>query len=341
MHYLRRLHKSKILGFLALALALAIACGPTAESGSGPASNLSNSNTLKVDPPTEPIAQANPQSDPQNDPQATPTPDVPTTKILPLPPTPRPTKPPLGPPYSEPTRTPKAEHPEGYEGCKNHKLFSSPENDKYLSWCFKQIKEEIKAECRNLGSTEDQLACGTRMADEFQSVFIKDGIHKCQAISHRSDRLACMTQTASEHDAHFVSIFDGWNKVHSAVNNYPDVQAAMQDIITCLEEDHDHENVDHKLLFHWQRLEAPDHKDEREKTMPETDKTIRDALKEPSKACAEKHGLYHTQDTAWIEELERLQQTEPDTVRILIHEGLLEALKAPGPEIFLTGERPS
>ena len=150
-----------------------------------------------------------------------------------------------------------------------------------------------------------------------------------------------MTQTASEHDAHFVSIFDGWNKVHSAVNNHPDVQAAMQDIITCLEEDHDHENVDHKLLFHWQRLEAPDHKDEREKTMPETDKTIRDALKEPSKACAEKHGLYHTQDTAWIEELERLQQTEPDTVRILIHEGLLEALKAPGPEIFLTGERPS
>ena len=69
--------------------------------------------------------------------------------------------------------------------------------------------------------------------------------------------------------------------------------------------------------------------------------TARKALAKLVQSILKKNSLFTAQDTAWIAELERLDQDEPETVDILIQEGLLEALKKPGVETFLTADRPS
>ncbi len=119
-----------------------------------------------------------------------------------------------------------------------------------------------------------------------------------------------------------------------------EVVRAVKDTITCLD-DMGHENVDADLLFGWQRFEHPDEWKAREEALTQEDKDSIAELHEPSRDCAKKNGLFTAQDTAWIAELERLDQDEPETVDILIQEGLLEALRKPGVEAFLTGDRPS
>ena len=52
--------------------------------------------------------------------------------------------------------------------------------------------------------------------------------------------------------------------------------------------------------------------------------------------CALDVGLYAAQDTKWLAEIQRLFVADPEKVRPLKDEGIIDILQQPGPAPFLT-----
>ena len=294
-----------------------LACGPTAIPDGGGGSSKS--------------------ADAEPTPTSTPWPTKPTVP----PKTAQPTKPPLMTPTPEPGYEPPPAHPEGLEGCKAYGLFGSPEEIAYFEWCSEQVTAEVKSGCSGLDTENAQLACGEEIVAEYKSFSIREGPFKCKGLSSGSQRLEqCLLTSVEDIDKAFIAIYEAWGKVRARGDADSEVGTALKDTIKCLE-DMGHEDIDADLLFGWQRFEHPVEHKARKDSLTQEDKDSITELHEPSRDCAKKNGLFTAQDTAWIAELERLDQDEPETVDILIQEGLLEALKKPGVEPFLTGDRPS
>ena len=305
------------VGILILS-AVALACGPTADPSDG--GGTSSDSTEAQPTPTH-----------------TPWP----TKPTPAPKLALPTKPPLKTPAPEPTYEAPIAHPNGLDGCKAYGLLGSPEDVIYFKWCSEQISAEVNSNCSDLVTEDAQLACGERIVEQYNTFLIREGPFKCKGLASGSDRLEqCLLTSGDDLDKGFVALHEAWGKVRIRGDADPEVVTALKDTITCLE-DLGHLDVDADLLFGWQRFEHPvDHK-ARKDALTQEDKDHIAELHEPSRDCAKKNTLFSAQDTAWTAELERLDREEPETVDILIREGLLEALKKPGVESFLTADRPS
>ena len=301
---------------LTLLILALMACGPTS--------------------PLENIPQASPG-------EATPTPtaDIPTsvpTKEMPKPKLPRSTKPPLNTAQAAPTPFP--EHPSGVAGCEELTIFSPLEDLQYRSWCSDQITSHVRSACSGRQTTAEQISCGREALANVKSFIYRNGVYQCLGVMDGSSKRECINQSTDDLDKAAIKMFKAWNKVQIGADGDPEVASAMKDVTTCLEE-LGFENVDLDLLFNWQMFVSPASGKDWEERLTQAQKTLRAEATEPSKSCAKQNGLYEAQDAAWIAELERLHREEPETVKILIDEGLLVALKKPGPEVFLTGDRPS
>ena len=211
----------------------------------------------------------------------------------------------------------------------------------YFQWCVGQLDQKVRDDCSSLATADAQLACGESIVQEYKTFLIRMGPYKCGSLAAGSEGLMeCLSTANTDTEKAFIAIYEAWGKVRAGGDAASEVVTALKDTVTCLE-DLGHENVDAELLFGWQRFENPADQKERESARTQDQKGLIATLHEPSRDCAKKNGLFTAQDTAWIAELERLDREEPETVEVLIQEGLLEVLKKPGVETFLTADRPS
>ncbi len=315
---------------LALLALTSLACGPTAGQGNAPQSSPGDTASSEEATPT-------PTSPPPAD---TPTP-LPTKPPLPTQEIPSPIPPKLPLVTPQPSPTPILSHPGGMEACHEWTIFSPSEDLKYLPWCTEGLEKHVSSTCSERTTTETQLACGREVVSDYKSFSIKESPYKCFGLPSGSEAIReCVEQSGNDIDKAFEKVWEASAKVQIGADGDAEVVRAMKDVTTCLEE-LGYEKVNLDLLFSWQRFDDPRDLKERESRLTEADKELRAELREPSQSCAKKNGLFDAQDAAWISELERLAKKEPETVQILIGEGLLEALKKPGTEIFLTGDRPS
>ena len=208
-----------------------------------------------------------------------------------------------------------------------------------MEWCGEQLIQNIKSTCSDLDTEGAVLTCGTDIASEYRSSLFRHGPAKCTALEAGSEGLReCLIISSKDIDKAFLGVFEGWEKVRAGGDADSQVVSALKDTITCLE-GLGYENVDTEILFDWQRFDSPQDGKERENLLTQEQKDLRAELRMPSDSCAKRNGLYAAQDVAWAAELEKLHENEPDTVQILIDEGLLEALRLRGIEAILKGER--
>ena len=307
-----------ILG--ALALLLALACGPATAPAEGG--------------PTGPAQEAEP-----TDPPATQAPET-TPKPTWIPPTPLPIKT----PEPEPPDTSFSAHPGGIEGCQALTTFGVEDTNArdYVHWCTNQIRTQVNTNCRPLGTLEAQRQCGDDIVADYKLVTLRYG-PQCSGLTGdltapisdtppRGPRpsTACLQEMTDKGLKAVFDMYEAWTKVRIGGNRAPAVVAAWKDVDACLE-GKGYEDVDRELLFIWQRLGPGTDKEQQylSAMRPEA-MELGQELTEPSRDCGKRHGLFDAQDTAWAAELRRLDEEEPATVEHLIQEGLLEALEKPG-----------
>ena len=324
-----------ILIIIALS-AMMMACGPTA-TGKTDAPDSS----LKSEPmqPATPVIQDVHIVPPK--PESYPADEPPKPTWTPLPP--EPTAPPF-PKEPEPPYVPPPSHPEGRAGCIEYGLFNvDPGNHiEYTEHCMQSANDEADDNCSGLDGLEAQLACGTKIASEYRSLYIREGVTRCYAINKddfRREKDDCLVASFERVNTATDLLHVGWNRVRAAGDAAPGVVQAMENVVTCLK-DMGHADAHPDHLFLWQRFEHPVDYHARVDAQTPEDKAIKERLHEPSKGCANEHGLFEAQDASWQRELERLAQEEPDVVDVLIREGFLVHLYEPGPAINLTGEIP-
>ncbi len=234
--------------------------------------------------------------------------------------------------------TPLTPHGQGLEGCKKIGLFDDNDNSQDRDWCSQQLPGHVHDQCSGRATAEEQLACGTAIVSEYQSVFFRDGYARCAGITTTGDiAVGCSEQAADNINKAFGGIFDAWPKVQTVGNRDPEVVKAWEATITCLE-DKGFKDINRELLFPWQNLDRPNTHLAKEEALTGPDKDLRERLTEPSRDCAKQEGLFAAQDTAWAAELRRLHDEEPDTVDALVREGLLANLEKPGVSEHISGD---
>ena len=237
-----------------------------------------------------------------------------------------------------PTPVPQPPHPQGAEGCQTLVMFDDDDNSQYRDWCRDQLHELVRDQCRGRATPEEQLACGTTVVSEYQSVFFRDGYARCAAITESGDVAAgCSERAAQAINKGFDGMFDGWPKVQIGGNRDPEVVKAWDATITCLE-DKGFKDINPDLLFPWQTLDDPNDYLAKEGALTGPDKDLRERLTEPSRDCGKQEGLFAAQDVAWAAELRRLHKDEPETVATLVQEGLLANLEKPGVSEHISGD---
>lgn len=327
-----------LLSLLVVSLLL-LACGPTAQ----------------------PVAQepTTPAPDPTDDgltPPVTPHPDDPERPAsgwgsgTPQPPKPTPavpyfqeapTKPPL-PETPEPTRTPPAVHPEGLEACKVYGEFGPSgliEEGQYFHWCAEETTVAIEEACNGLDTVDEQLACGIEFMSEYIYLMLREGPHRCFAIDrerYRGERQACLEGIGEQMDIAVREFHDNWDRLRAGGDAHPDVVEARGRTMDCLA-DQGHGSVDPDLLLFWQVKHHPEDFRARMEAQTDAERALEEQVFYTSVGCATEHGLFEAQEMAWIAELERMVQEEPEVATPLVSEGVLDALYREGLPDFLTG----
>ena len=302
-----------------------------------------------------PLAQAEGTEDPTPMPERTPEPPPEQVQASEPKPTTEPTMEPVSPtkaplPHNtprprkqRPTRpapTPVPVHPDGLEGCKSLTLYGDDAGLAYHFWCMEELADHVKETCHTKPTTTEQRQCGEDIVQEYDSFGLRKGPPKCAGLGVRTNaRAECYLDSSKDTGKVFDNLYEAFGKVRIGGDRDPDVVKALEDTITCLE-DQGFKDINQDLLFGWQKTKRLQDRQAQEALLSEQDKDLRERLIEPSQSCAQQEGLFEAQDAAWAAELRRLQNAEPELVTDLIRGGYLEALEKPGVMTSLTRQQP-
>ena len=329
----------KIVLAAIIVLTLLVACGPAASSGQTggedqpPTSTPTNQDTGPGDVPT-PEPTAPPVFPPDDYPTATPTP-TPTSipkDTTPVPPTPQPTA--IPPTIDFGTSEPLPSFPEppnGITDCYTLSLYSSTDQEfDYLPWCGKALVKDVIDHCPESGSAEE-LQCGQQRLAEVRMYSLREVIIPCSAIRDSDARITCSTDTQQAWHTHLNALFSIWPEILNTVDSDPQVKSILNALPDCVESKGLPRPTDLDTLV-WQEQYAPGQQRAGRK---EPSIAVADAIDQ----CAHEGGLYTAQETAWLSEITRLFNEDPERVRPLIEDGVLAALEADGTAPFLTLHR--
>ena len=203
-----------------------------------------------------------------------------------------------------------------------------------MGWCNEEFSKLVISACSGLANSEAEHNCGREELADVSDYFIREGPIQCDAVAYSSYQQECFSESYQNWEKFFSGLYEMWPKVQLAVAGDAAVATAQKDVITCLK-DLGYQNIDSELLFPWQIFEDPTVYEERESQYTQAEKARRLELWEPANQCAKQHGFYEAQDAAWLAELERLANDEPEAAKPLLDAGLLEILQAPGVAAFL------
>ena len=322
----------KIVLAAIIVLTLLVACGPAASSGQTggedqpPTSTPTNQDTGPGDVPT-PEPTAPPVFPPDDYPTATPTPTPTPTSIpkdtTPVPPTPQPTA--IPPTIDFGTSEPLPSFPEppnGITDCYTLSLYSSTDQEfDYLPWCGKALVKDVIDHCPESGSAEE-LQCGQQRLAEVRMYSLREVIIPCSAIRDSDARITCSTDTHQAWHTHLNALFSIWPEILNTVDSDPQVKSILNALPDCVESKGLPRPTDLDTLV-WQEQYAPGQQRAGRK---EPSIAVADAIDQ----CAHEGGLYTAQETAWLSEITRLFNEDPERVRPLIEDGVLAALEADG-----------
>ncbi len=237
-----------------------------------------------------------------------------------------------------PTRIPDPQHPEGLEGCKRLGMFRDDGSYRYLDWCGEAVTEHVVEACAGSADGKAAYQCGRDVLKGYDSGLFRLGLWRCSGIDEEAVHRECTTESWQNFGAVEEARMVGWERIRVAASQDPEVQDALGATLSCLN-DAGYKDVE-GLLFHWQHGLFPSEYKEREDRLTEAEKDLRERVREPSRECAHREGLFSAQDAAWAAEIRRLQEAEPQAVYELVREGLLEALERPGEPTYITGDWP-
>ena len=258
-----------------------------------------------------------------------------------LPPKPTETPPPTPLPATDwrtpaPTLTPDTPHPEGLAGCLESNIFSDTIADEaYLAWCANRIEGHIVAVCRGLGGPAAELGCADRELAAARDYATREGFIQCVAITDDAAMLDCSLAAIGRLDKQTLALWEIWPKVQAVVERDSGVVAAQRELLHCLAAS-GYANIDAALLLPWQDFGPPAAAITPETGLTAAEKSLRDAIAEPTHQCAQRTGFYAAQHAAWRSEVERLAAADPAAAQPLLNEGLLELLRESETAPFLT-----
>ena len=194
--------------------------------------------------------------------------------------------------------------------------------------------------CESLETPGERWQCGREIADQYASFRLRHGSVSCAAIRDIYVWNDCSEEDWQNWENATGNILGAFGKIREGGDSDPAVQEARAAMLACLE-NAGHGNPDPDLLLFWQKHHLSfEEYILQEESLTEEERVILERLVEPTVSCAEETGLFVEQDSAWAEELRRLQEAEPGSVAHLINEGFMTALERPGVTTYLTPDDP-
>ena len=320
-----------------IVLALLVACGPgspTGENGGGENQSKpptpTNQDAGPSDPPT-PQPTSTPNPPPDVDPTPTPKPE-PTRH--PNDPLPQPEKatvvvpPPSNGETSVDLRV-FPEPPNGIEGCYSINIYASTIQElEYTGWCVDALLQDVSANCAGIGTSADELRCGQERLADVETYFLREVGTPCAAISDPTDRQECSDETARAADTHMTTLWSTWGAIQNTVDSNARVKVAHVAMADCVEKKGFARPAPGESIA-WQQSKSSDGAKTGRGELPLAEYEAIDQ-------CAKDVDLYSEQETVWLSEITRLNREDREKVRPLIENGILPALEADGPALFLT-----
>ena len=238
-------------------------------------------------------------------------------------------------------RSENLDHPQGLAGCQAYNRFGIPHNDllKYGVWCTEETGRTLLAECDGVSGTSAQLSCADSYLASWQEQRLR-ALHRCAVVTDADDAQSCREASSSQDQAKAFGRVYG--QVLATVAADADVGEAHADVIQCLE-DRSFSGIEGRVLFHWQKVHqyTGDIAAMKvwDKSFTSAEHRLANNLTGPANTCAVDNGLYTAQEAAWLAEVRRLQEEDPDQVQPLIDWGLLAVLERDGVAPFLMFSR--
>ena len=333
MTMLLRRSTARAWGALALLLMLAaLACGPAAQD------DLQTPASIQQPAPLSDTNAAEETPTPAPKPTETPTP-LPT-KPTPLPTLPpKPTETPFPTPLPTldwrtpaPTIIPDTPHPEGLSGCLDSNIFwDTIADEAYLAWCANRLESHIIATCRGLGGPAAELSCAAGELAAARDYATREGFIQCLAITDAAAMLDCSLAAIERIERQTFALGEIWPQIQAVVERDSAVISTQREVIDCLAA-RGYEHIDAELLFPWQDFGPPAAATE----LTAEQQSLSEAIAEATDLCAKQTGFYAAQHAAWLGEVERLAEADPEAARPLLNEGLLAMLRQGEPAPFLT-----
>jgi hypothetical protein len=319
-----------------IVLTLLVACGPAAPAGQDGGESQSqtptptNQDDGPVDVPT-PKSTETPKGPPDVDPTSTPKPE--------------PTRDP-GDPASEPKKATVVvpppdngeagvdlrvfpEPPNGIEGCYSINIYASTIQElEYTGWCVDALLQDVSANCAGIGTSADELRCGQERLADVETYFLREVGTPCAAISDPTDRQECSDETSRAADTHVTTLWSTWGAIQNTVDSNARVRVAHVAMADCVEKKGFARPAPGESIA-WQQSKSSDGAKTGRGELPLAEYEAIDQ-------CAKDVGLYSEQETVWLSEITRLNREDREKVRPLIENGILPALEADGPALFLT-----
>ncbi len=332
----------KIVLAAIIVLTLLVACGPAApasqagqggggsEQAKAPTPTKQDGGPGVGDVPT-PKPTATPKAPPDVVPTATPKPEPLRDPNDPLP---EPTTPPVVVPLpgdGEEGVDPRVFEapPNGIAGCYSINIYASTVQElDYAGWCVDALLQDVSANCAGIGTSADELRCAQQRLADVQTYFLREVGTPCAAISDPVDRQECSDESTGAAETHMRTLWSTWADILSSVDSDADVKAAHVAMADCVEQ-RGFARPAPGASIAWQESKPPD----AERT-ERGEQSV--AQYEAIDKCAKEVGLYVAQETVWLSEIYRLHSEDPEAVRPLIDNGILTALEADGPALFLT-----
>ena len=320
-----------------IVLTLLVACGPVSPTGE----NGGGENQSK--PPTPTNQDAGPSDPPTPQPTSTPNPppDVDLTPTPKLEPTRHPNDPLPQPEKATVVVPPPSngetsvdlrvfpEPPNGIEGCYSINIYASTIQElEYTGWCVDALLQDVSANCAGIGTSADELRCGQERLADVETYFLREVGTPCAAISDPTDRQECSDETARTADTHMTTLWSTWGAIQNTVDSNARVKVAHVAMADCVEKKGFARPAPGESIA-WQQSKSSDGAKTGRGELPLAEYEAIDQ-------CAKDVDLYSEQETVWLSEITRLNREDREKVRPLIENGILPALEADGPALFLT-----
>ena len=334
-----------------LAFVLMVACGPTAPSsqngGESGKSQEPTTTTIPIptqyDGPVPPTAtpplteEPPPLFDPTKTPKPTPTrhPNDPAYE-----PDPTPTRGPTPDIPPGPALRSQPKPPNGTAACYTITPYASTIQElEYLSWCNDALIKDVIDNCTGAddGTSDAEHRCGIQRLANVQSYSQREVGVACFAISDEQDRIACGQKTYEAAGLHMKALWSTWTELLRTVDGNSEVKARKNAMADCVaEKGYARPDPDEPLV--WQVNNVPDGRKPAHTETGES-RAAKEARLTATDQCAHDVGLYAAQEAAWLSEIQRLLREDPAKVKPLLDEGIMAALDADGPALFLTARQ--